>query len=401
MSNTDEGSVRPFLGYGRQTIEQEDIDAVVAALKGDMLTQGSQVPAFEQALAKTCGATYAVAVSSATAGLHIACLAAGMKPGDVGITQPITFVASANCFAYCGAEIELAEIDPETMMMSPAALAEAISRRPEISVVIPVSFGGLSSEGEALRAAAGPNRIIIEDASHSFGALEANGGRVGAGSWADMTIFSFHPVKPATTGEGGAVVTHSKELYEKLLLLRSHGIERAAEKLEVGDASDPWWYEQQHLGFNYRLTDIQAALGISQIRRIDQFLARRREIAARYDAAFRDLNNVGLIQSAPDQRVRSGHHVYILRIDYDAVGLSRREVMAQLRERGVGTQVHYVPVYKQPWHRPGFPDGEARFPASEAFYDQALTIPCFPSMTDAEVDHVADSVKSVLAGFAS
>lgn len=398
MADAGERGVTRFLGYGRQSIEQEDIDAVVAALKGDFLTQGPLVPAFEKALADSCGARYAVAVSSATAGLHIACLAAGMKPGDVGVTQPITFIASANCFAYCGAEIELADVDPDTLMMSPAALAEVLKRRPKINVVIPVSFGGLSSDGAKLRAVAGPKRTIIEDASHSFGASEANGVRVGGGSWADMTVFSFHPVKPVTTGEGGAVLTNDKSFYEKLLLLRSHGIERGAENLAAGEAADPWWYEQQLLGFNYRLTDVQAALGASQVKRIDQFMARRRAIAAQYDVAFANLNHIRLVQSDPSQRARSGHHLYILRVDFKALGLSRREVMAQLKARQVGTQVHYIPVYKQPYHRPRFEDGETRFPVSEAFYDEALTIPCFPSMTDAEVAYVAATIKDVLKG---
>ncbi|MDZ4775257.1 MAG: UDP-4-amino-4,6-dideoxy-N-acetyl-beta-L-altrosamine transaminase [Alphaproteobacteria bacterium] len=398
MADAGERGVTRFLGYGRQSIEQEDIDAVVAALKGDFLTQGPLVPALEKALAEACGAKYAVAVSSATAGLHIACLAVGMKSGDVGVTQPITFIASANCFAYCGAEIELADVDPDTMMMAPAALSEALKRRPEINVVVPVSFGGLSSDGAKLRAVAGPDRVIIEDASHSFGASEASGVRVGGGSWADMTVFSFHPVKPVTTGEGGAVLTNDKALYEKLLLLRSHGIERDADKLTVGEVDDPWWYEQQSLGFNYRLTDIQAALGVSQVGRIDQFMARRRAVAAQYDAAFASLNHIRLVQSDPAQRARSGHHLYILRIDFKALGTTRREVMARLKERQIGTQVHYIPVYKQPYHRPRFPDGEARFPVSEAFYDEALTIPCFPSMTDAEVAYVAETIKSVLKG---
>lgn len=398
MADAGERDVMRPLGYGRQSIEKEDIDAVVAALKSDTLTQGPQVPAFEKALAEACGATHAVAVSSATAGLHIACLAAGMKPGDVGVTQPITFIASANCFAYCGAEIELADVDPDTMMMAPAALSEALKRRPEINVVIPVSFGGLSSDGAKLRAVAGPGRVIIEDASHSFGASEASGVRVGGGSWANMTVFSFHPVKPVTTGEGGAVLTNDRVLYEKLLLLRSHGITRDADRLTAGEGADGWWYEQQTLGFNYRLTDIQAALGVSQVARIESFMARRRAIAAHYDAAFAGLKHVRLVQSDPAQRARSGHHLYILRIDFKALGVTRSEVMARLKDRKIGTQVHYIPVYKQPYHRPRFPDGETRFPVSEAFYDEALTIPCFPSMTDAEVAYVAETIKSVLEG---
>lgn len=396
MADAGERSVARFIGYGRQSIDQEDIDAVVAALKGDFLTQGPAVPEFEKALAELCGAKFAVAVSSATAGLHIACLAAGMKPGDVGVTQPITFVASANCFAYCGADIELAEVDPSTMMMSPEALAALLERKPEIRIVVPVSFGGLSSKGPMLREVAGPDRVLIEDASHSFGGAESSGQRVGGGGWADMTVFSFHPVKPVTTGEGGAILTDNSVFYERMLRLRSHGIERDSEKFVAGQEGDPWWYEQQTIGYNYRLTDFQAALGRAQVRRIDQFISRRRAIASLYDAAFENCQNIRLVQSEPAQRARSGHHLYIVRIDFAGLGVTRSEVMSRLKARMIGTQVHYIPVYKQPFHRPRFSDGETRYPVSEAFYQEALTIPCFPTMTDDEVSYVADAIRSIV-----
>lgn len=385
-----------FIGYGRQTIEQADIEAVVSTLKGDFLTQGPVVPAFEKSLADHVGVKFAVAVSSGTAALHIACLAAGMKPGDVGVTQPITFAASANCFAYCGAQIELSDVDPETMMMSPSLLAETLKRRPEISVIVPVSFGGLSSGGEALRAVAGPDRVIIEDASHTYGGDDANGLKVGASGWADMTVFSFHPVKPITTGEGGAIVTNNPELHRRLLLLRSHGIERTPERMVAGSASDPWWHEQQALGYNYRLCDIQAALGLAQNGRIGKFIQRRREIAIGFDKAFAGLPHVRLVQSRPDQRARSGHHLYIIRIDFEALGKTRAEVMAELKAQGIGSQVHYIPVYKHPWHATSFPGGAQMFPASENFYRECLTLPCFPGMTDDDMARVVAAVRGVV-----
>lgn len=395
---TKSSSADRFIGYGRQTIEQADIDAVVATLTGDFLTQGPTVPAFEEALAAHVGARYAVAVSSGTAALHIACLAAGMKSGDVGITQPLTFVASANCFAYCAADIELVDVDPDTLMMSPTKLEEALRRRPETKVVIPVSFSGLSSNGDELRKVAGPNRVLIEDASHTYGGNREDGKKVGAPGWADMTVFSFHPVKPITTGEGGAIVTDNPELYARLQLLRSHGIERSPDKLVAGTATDPWWYEQQVLGFNYRLCDIQAALGLSQLGRIQHFIDRRREIAKSYDKALASTSNLKLVLADPAQRDRSGHHLYLVRIDFDAIGKTRAQVMSELKSRGIGTQVHYIPVYKQPYHAPNFPHGMQEFPATESFYRECLTLPCFPTMDDADIARVAREVKSVVAG---
>jgi UDP-4-amino-4,6-dideoxy-N-acetyl-beta-L-altrosamine transaminase len=396
--NDDHLPAERFIGYGRQTIEQADVDAVVATLTGDFLTQGPAVPAFEQALAKQAGAKFAVAVSSATAALHIACIAAGMKQGDLGITQPLTFVASANCFAYCGAEIELVDVDPLTLMMSPARLEEVLERRPDAKVIIPVSFSGLSSHGEELRGVAGPDRVLIEDASHAFGADDENGRKVGAGGWADMTVFSFHPVKPITTGEGGAIVTDSLELYSRLKLLRSHGIERSAEKLIAGSADDPWWYEQQTLGYNYRLCDIQAALGLSQIDRIQHFISRRREIAISFDKALAGIPNLKLVLADPAQRGRSGHHLYLVRIDFEAIGKTRAQVMGELKMRGIGTQVHYIPLYKQPYHAPKFPHGMQEFPVTESFYRECLTLPCFPTLSDADIARVAKAVRSVVAG---
>jgi perosamine synthetase len=385
-----------MLGYGRQTIDQSDVDAVIAALTSDFLTQGPAVTKFEAAVAAVTGARFAVAVSSATAALHVACLAAGAKAGTKGVTQPLTFVASANCLVYCGAEVGLVDIDPDTLMMCPQKLATHLKAEPDVSIVIPVSFGGLSSNGSELREVCGPNRIIIEDASHAYGATDDNGAPVGSAGWADMTIFSFHPVKPITTGEGGMIVTDNPELYRLLCLYRSHGIERDPNYLQSPAPVAPWWYEQQVLGYNYRLSDIQAALGANQAPKIGGFLARRREIAQQYDAAFSQVENVQLYQSAPSQRARSGHHVYIAGIDYTAIGKSRSQVMQELRGLGVGSQVHYIPVYTQPYYAARFPNGAQDYPITEAFYEKALTIPCFPTMSDDDVMTVINAIKAVV-----
>jgi perosamine synthetase len=384
-----------FLGYGRQTIEDADIDAVVSTLRGDYLTQGPAVPAFEEAVAAYLDVKYAVAVSSATAGLHIACLAAGLRAGDVGLTQPLTFVASANCIAYCGAEVGLVDSDPDHLMMDPKRLAQSLDQTPHVKVIIPVSFAGLSTGGDAIRAVAGRDRILIEDASHTCGAEDEHGRKVGAGGWADMTVFSFHPVKPFTTGEGGMVVTDDETLFHRLQALRSHGIERAPDRLVAGNASDPWWYEQQCLGYNYRMCDIQAALGKSQLQRIDSFITRRRAIAMRYDVALEDLKHIKRVHRAPSQRQRSGHHLYLLQIDYGALGVTRADVMARLRAKGVGSQVHYIPIYKQPFYASRFPAAEVNFPVTEEFYQTALTIPCFPNLTDDEVGRVIAAVRAI------
>lgn len=385
-----------FLGYGRQSVDDEDVAAVVAALKSDFLTQGPLIERFESQIAQTCGARHAIAVANGTAALHIACLAAGARAGTLGLTQPLTFAATANALLYCGADVGLVDVDPDSLTMSPEGLAAELARRPEAKIVLPVSYSGLASHGPALRKAAG-DRAIIEDASHSFGATDETGKPVGSGGWADMTTFSFHPVKPITTGEGGAVVTNDDELARRLRLLRSHGIERDVSRFEeVGHEGDPWYHEQQILGYNYRLTDIQAALGASQARKVDRLIARRRVIASLYDRAFADEPAIGRPLSRPDQRARSGHHLYLILLDFARLGRSRGEVMGALRAKGIGAQVHYIPVHRHPYHRARF--AGARFPVSEAFYDKALSIPCYPDMSDADVDRVAAAILAIVRG---
>lgn len=390
-----------ILNYGRHLIEEDDIEAVASVLRGDLITQGPVVERFETALAKRVGARHAVAVTSGTAGLHLAALAAGLEAGHHGVTSAMTFVASANVMHYCSAGVGLCDIDPDTLNMAPSALARFLDFQPETSVVIPVHFAGLAADSKAVRKVAG-KRIVIEDACHSFGATYECGRPVGCGAYADMSVFSFHPVKPVTTGEGGAVVTNDPDLAHRLRMLRTHGIERDAEGFEFPDqAFDEsgeqrrWYYEQQQLGFNYRLTDIQAALGLSQLGKLEGFLARRREIARAYDETFTALPFLTICQSAPEYRARSGHHLYIVKFDLEALGATRLEIVKRLMARNVGTQVHYIPVYRQPYHSRILEQGPEDFPVTEEYYQGCLSLPIFPGMTDDEVSLVIAAVEDL------
>jgi perosamine synthetase len=389
-----------YLGYGRQNIDRNDIDAVVAVLESDFLTQGPQVERFEAALAERVGARHVVAVSSGTAALHIACLAAGLGPGDLGLTSAITFAASANCLIYAGADAAFVDIDPATLGMSVSSLAHALGTAPSTKAIIPVHMGGLAHAAADIRALAG-DRVVIEDAAHAVGGFYTCGRPVGSCVYSDMTIFSFHPVKQMTTGEGGAVLTNDPELARRLKLLRSHGIEHEHARF-VGDGTKesgrfkPWLGQQQMLGFNYRMTDIQAALGLSQLKKLDSFLERRRAIARRYDEAFARLPSIRLPQSAPTERARSGHHLYIALFDFAALGTTRTDVMGRLAAFGVGTQVHYVPVYYHPFHAHRAPD-RTRFPEAERYYRSCLSLPMHPGLTDEEVERVIVAVSDIVA----
>jgi perosamine synthetase len=389
--------VRPFLGYGRHNIDEDDIGAVVDVLRSDFLTQGPAVEKFEAALAERTGARYAISVSNGTAALHLACLAADVGQGDLGFTSAITFAASANCIRYVGGEPGLVDIDRASLGMSVDGLRLALDRAPQTKIVIPVHLAGLADEAAAIRDAAN-GKTVIEDAAHSLGGQYACGKPVGCGAYSDMTTLSFHPVKTITTGEGGAILTNNDELARKLRRLRSHGIERdssqfTGEDFFEGNAVKPWYYEQQELGFNYRMTDIQAALGFSQLSKLDRFVARRREIAVRYDEAFADLPGVELPQSSPQKRVRSAHHLYILLIDFEALNTSRSAVMWKLRDCGIGTQVHYIPVYRLPDYANNFPVDAEQYPAAERYYAACLSIPMHPGLTDEDVEYVIENIK--------
>jgi perosamine synthetase len=388
-----------FLGYGRQSIDRSDIDAVIAVLESDFLTQGPQVERFEAALAERVGAHHAVAVSSGTAALHIACLAAGIGPGDRGLTSAVTFSASSNCLLYAGADASFVDIDGDGLGMAPAALERILRDGPGVKAIVSVHLAGLAHEAAAIRSSA-KGCVVIEDASHAIGGRYACGRPVGCGAYSHMCVFSFHPVKTITTGEGGAVVTNDGDLARRLRMLRNHGIERDAARFVGSDGSEggrlkPWLYQQQLLGFNYRMTDIQAALGLSQLNRLEQFLERRRAIARRYDEAFARLPHLRLPQSLPEQRGRSGNHLYIVLFDFAALRTTRTVFMLKLREEGIGTQVHYIPVYRQPYYvkRCGF--DPATFPESETYYASCLSLPFYPGLTDEDVEHVIATVTRV------
>lgn len=380
-----------MIPYGRQDISDADIQAVVDVLRSDFLTQGPAVPAFETTVAGCCGAAHGVAATSATAALHLACLALGVGPGDLVWTSPITFVASANCALYCGAEVDFVDIDPRTYNLCPERLAaklaqaERAGRLPQ--VLIPVHMCGQSCDMAAIRSLADRYGCrIIEDASHAVGA-SYRGEPVGCCRYSDIAVFSFHPVKIVTTGEGGMALTNSDALAQRMRLLRSHGITRDAAAMSR-EPDGPWYYEQVALGFNYRMTDIQAALGRSQMGRLTDFVARRRALARRYDERLADLPLTRPWQHGDGQ---SAYHLYVVRV----AGAVRRRIYTALQGAGVAANVHYIPVYLQPaYRRLGFAAGHC--PQAEAYYAEALTLPLYPGLTPDQQDYVVAALRAAL-----
>ncbi|MDO8305837.1 UDP-4-amino-4,6-dideoxy-N-acetyl-beta-L-altrosamine transaminase [Herminiimonas sp.] len=366
--------------YGRQDISEADIQAVAAVLRSDFLTQGPVVPAFEKAVADYCGARHAIAVNSATSALHIACLALGVGSGDYVWTSPITFVASANCARYCGAEVDFVDIDPRTYNMSVARLEEKLVQAAEVGklpkVVIPVHLCGQPCEMEAIHALSLKYGFrIIEDASHAIGG-RYKGKAIGNGRYSDITVFSFHPVKIITTGEGGMALTNDPELHNHMARLRSHGVTR--DPAEMTQAPDgPWYYQQIELGFNYRMTDIQAALGLSQMQRLDDFVATRHALAKNYNELFKKCP-VSIPWQHGDSY--SGLHLYVVRLKLEEIKASHREVFERLRVAGIGVNLHYIPVYRQPYYaKLGFNPGD--FPEAERYYAEAISLPMYPALT--------------------
>ena len=382
--------------YGRQSISQDDIRAVVEVLESDWLTQGPCVERFEQAVADYCGTRYAVAVNSATSALHIACLAAGLGKGDILWTSPNTFVASANCGLYCGASVDFVDIDPRTYNMSVAELErkllEAKNTGKLPKVVVPVHFAGQSCEMDKIAELSREYGFtIIEDASHAIGGRYRET-RIGSCTFSAMTVFSFHPVKIITTGEGGMVLTNDSSLYDKLVRLRSHGITRDPALME-GESHGPWYYQQIELGFNYRMTDIQAALGASQMRRLDEFVARRHELARRYDRLLHDMS-LTLPWQSPDGY--SAFHLYVVRIDTFKISKSRHQIFDTLRTANIGVNVHYIPIHIQPYYkRLGFTAG--LFPRVERYYSEAISLPMFAGMLESQQDRVVEVLKGCFA----
>lgn len=373
--------------YGRQAITDDDIEAVVSVLKSDFLTQGPKIKQFEDEFAKYVGAKYAVAVSNGTAALHLSAMAMGVKSGDKVLTTPITFAASANCVKYCGGEVDFVDINPETFLIDIDQLNQKLQSAPmgTYKGIIPVNFTGRVVNMEQLRELADKyNCWIIEDAAHSpGGSFIDNEGKEqlsGNGKYADLSIFSFHPVKHIACGEGGMITTNSEELYKKLLLLRTHGITKDADMLTQNDGA--WYYEMHELGYNYRLTDFQAALGLSQLKRADEGLNRRIEIAKKYDNSFKDKSFV-LRQSG----VIAGHayHLYIIEVE------KRKELYTYLREKGIFTQIHYIPLHLMPYYKQfGWEKGD--LPYAEKYYEHCLSLPMFPTLTNEDQEFVIESI---------
>jgi UDP-4-amino-4,6-dideoxy-N-acetyl-beta-L-altrosamine transaminase len=390
-----------MIPYGKHHIDEEDIQAVVNVLRSGILTQGPIIEQFEHEMAAYVGARYAVAVSSATAGLHLAAIAAGIGPGSTLITSPITFVASANAGMYAGGYVAFADIDPQTINMSPTSLKIALANNPNTKAVVPVHFAGLPCDMPAIKLLADhAGAVIIEDAAHALGGSYPEGGKVGSCLHSLMTVFSFHPVKAIAAGEGGMITTNDEAVYRKLLRLRSHGINKLDDKLEIASQAktngeaNPWYYEMQELGFHYRITEIQCALALSQFGKLDQFISRRRDLAIRYDAGFSAMKNCYPAQMIG--RNLSGHHLYVLRIDFASLGFSRAELMQQLKSHDIGSQVHYIPVPAHPYYRKLGHSPEI-YINSLKFYAECLSIPLFYDLKEEHQDKVI-SVISELVG---
>lgn len=377
-----------YLPYGQQWIEDDDIEEVVKVLKSDYLTTGPKIEEFEEKFGKYVGVKYAVAISNGTAALHGASFAAGIKEGDEVITTPITFAASANCIIYQGGKPIFADIDSSTYNIDPKDIEKKISSKTK--AIVPVDFTGQPVNIDEINAIAKKyNLIVIEDGAHSLGA-EYKGKKTG--SLVDMTTFSFHPVKHITTGEGGVITTNNKELYEKLKLFRTHGITRDKQIL-YNKNEGSWYYEQLELGYNYRITDIQCALGISQLNKIDKFLRRRREIAEKYNEYLKDID--GIVLPYQEEYIKSSWHLYVIQLELEKFKVGRREIFEALQAENIGVNVHYIPVYYHPYYQKlGYKKGLC--PNAEKLYERIITIPLYPKMTDKDVKDVVEALDKVL-----
>lgn len=374
-----------MIPYGRQTIEEDDIQAVVSVLKSDYLTTGPKIAEFEKIVADYVGAKYAVAISNGTSALHAACFAAGIQPGDEVITTPLTFAASSNCVLYCGGTPVFADVDPKTYNIDPEDIHRKITNKTK--AIIAVHLAGQPCDMDEIhKIAKEHDLLVIEDGAHALGSVY-KGKKVGTLS--DMTTFSFHPVKPITTGEGGMIVTDNEEFYKKMMLFRSHGITRDENLMTRNDGS--WFYQQLDLGYNYRITDIQCALGCSQMKKLDRFLARRKEIVARYNEAFADCENIVTPYQLPE--TESGWHLYIVQVE----NCDRRKVFEQLREAGISVNVHYIPVYMHPYYQEhGYKDVHCQ--NAEEIYSHIISLPLYPTLTVEEQEYVIETLKHVING---
>lgn len=376
---------RKMIPYGRQTIEEDDIQAVVDVLRSDYLTTGPKIAEFEKMVADYVGAKYAVAISNGTSALHAACFAAGIQPGDEVITTPLTFAASANCVLYCGGTPVFADVDPKTYNIDPEDIRRKITDKTK--AIIAVHLAGQPCDMDEIhKIAKEHDLLVIEDGAHALGSVY-KGKKVGTLS--DMTTFSFHPVKPITTGEGGMIVTDNEQFYQKMMLFRSHGITRDENLMTRNDG--PWFYQQLDLGYNYRITDIQCALGCSQMKKLDRFLALRKEIVARYNEAFADCENIVTPYQLPE--TESGWHLYIVQVK----NCDRRKVFEALREHGIAVNVHYIPVYLHPYYQEhGYKDVHCR--NAEEVYSHIISLPLYPTLTEEQQQYVIETLKYVING---
>lgn len=370
--------------YGRQTIDQEDIKSVIDTLQSDYLTQGPKVKEFETELCKITGAKYAVAVANGTAALHLSMLALEIGPDDAGLTSPMTFVASANCLCYVGAQVQFADIDPCTGLIDPKEIEKNIT--PESRVLIPVHYAGQSADMEEIHKIAQKNNLyVVEDAAHALGS-SYKGHPVGSCHYSDLTVFSFHPVKTITTGEGGAITTNNKELFEKLITLRSHGITKLPEQ-------SPWFYEMRELGYNYRLPDILASLGISQLKKLREFANKRKDLAKLYREGFMDNPKVACLTELPNRD--NVLHLFPLLINFDTIKISKQELFRQLAQKGIKLQVHYIPVHLQPYYQNlGFKRGD--YPIAEKYYSKTISIPLFSTLSKDDIEDIIRLISNEL-----
>jgi len=384
-----------MIPYGRQTISEADVEAIASVLRSDFLTQGPKVPVFERAVADYCKIEHGVAVNSATSALHVACLALDVAPGDLVWTSPITFVASANCALYCGAEVDFVDIDPLTWNMSVERLEEKLVRAHSEGrlpkVVIPVHLCGRPCDMKAIHALSMRYGFkIIEDASHAIGGRYL-GEPIGNCRYSDITVFSFHPVKIITTAEGGMATTRDDALAKRMRLLRSHGVTRDQNEM-TGESDGPWYYEQVDLGFNYRMTELQAALGISQLAQLDAFVSRRHEISSRYTAM---LSELPIQCPAEDENGYSGMHLYVVRLDTASIKYTHRQVFEGMRDAGIGVNLHYIPVYLQPYYKDkGFKVGLCK--EAEKYYAEAISLPIYPSLTELQQDFIVNAMRQMV-----
>ncbi len=392
--------MKKIIPYGKHFIDQDDIDAVTDVLKYKNLTQGGEVESFENAVANFVGAKYAVAMSSWTAGLHMANLALGIKKGDSVITSPITFVATSNTVIYCNAKPVFSDIDKSSINLCPKKLEQTINDNPDVKAIIPVHYGGVSCDMETISQLAKKyNLSIIEDAAHALGAKHFDGSMVGSCKFSDMTGFSFHPVKSIAAGEGGMITTNNYQIYKSLLRLRSHGINKLDDSFVDNKQSktngiiNPWYYEMQQLGYNYRITDIQCALGLSQLKKLDKFIKRRHELVLQYDRAFKEFKNLNPIQIGT--RDISSHHLYVVRINFKKIKITRAVLMNKLKEKGILCQVHYIPVTSQPYYKKtGYKTED--FPMSLKFYKEALSLPLYFTLTNKDQKSVIKILKKLI-----